>query len=93
MPCCTIAHSPVLRQDEAVQVDLKAVDDRVVVDFGGEPAGAHQRLAVEAGLVGDRPQFGRRVARMLAAAAADVDAELVRSRIQSALQARRAPTW
>ena len=82
-----------LRQDEAVQVDLEAVDDRVVVDLGREPAGPHQRLAVEAGLVGDRSQFGWRVARVLAAAAADINPQLMRARIQSALQARQERKW
>ena len=70
-----------------MQVDLESVDDRVVVDLRGQPAGAHQRFAVEAGLLGDRAQFVGRVARMPAAAAADVDAELVRPRIEAAFQA------
>ena len=54
MPCCTTAHSPSACQHERMQVDLKAVGDRVVVDARGQPAGAHQRVAVEAGRVGDR---------------------------------------
>ena len=93
IPCCTTAHSPVGRDDEGVQVDLKAVGDRVVVDARGQPAGAHERVAVEAAALGDRAQFVRRVARMPAAAAADVDAQFVRARIRGRASARPSPTW
>ena len=86
MPCCTTAQSPSAVTHEAVQVDLEAVGDGVVVDARREPAGAHQRVAVEADAIGDRAQLVRRVARLLAAPAADVDAELVRPRVQAALQ-------
>ena len=76
----------VARQDERVQIDLKAVGDRIVVDARGEPAGADQRVAIEADALGDRTQLAGCVARLLAASAADVDAELVRARIESSLQ-------
>ncbi len=73
-------------QDETMEVDLKPVGDRIVVDARGQAAGAHQRFAVESATVGDRAQFLRRVARKSAAAAANVDAELVGARRQTALQ-------
>ena len=76
----------VFREDEAVQVNLKAVGDGVVVDARGQAAGADQRIAVEARRLRDRPQLVGRVARVTAAAAADVDAELVRARVQPALR-------
>ena len=47
MPCCTTAHSPFARDHEGVQVDLEAVGDGVVVDPRRQPAGAHQRFAVQ----------------------------------------------
>ena len=41
-------------ENESMQVKLKAVSDSVVVDARGETAGAHQRVAVETKLVGER---------------------------------------
>ena len=76
----------VAREDERVQIDLKAVRDCVVVHARGEPAGANQRVAIEVDALGDRPQLAGRVARLLAASTADVDAELVGSRIEASLQ-------
>ena len=49
--------------DERVQVDLKSVVDRVVVDARGQPAGAHQRVAVEARAIGDARAARRGVFR------------------------------
>jgi hypothetical protein len=71
---------------ERVQVNLEAVGDGVVVDSRRQPAGANQRVAVQAAAVGDHEQFVRRGARVAAAAAADVDAQLVRPRRQAALE-------
>ena len=75
-------HDPmaVVGDDEAVQIEIVAVLHRRAVDFGDEPAGARERRAVEADPLADRRQFVRRLARMLAAAAADMQAELARQR-------------
>src|SRR5262249_563336 len=62
------------RDDKTVQVNLKAVGDRVIVDARGQPAGADQGAAVEAAALRDTEQFLRRVAREPSSAAADVDA-------------------
>ena len=65
MPCCTTAHSPVGGHHERVQVDLKAVGDRVVVDARGQAAGAHERVAVEpAALARSARSSLRRLARV-----------------------------
>ena len=71
-------HHPlaVIGDDEAVQIEIEAVLHRGAVDLGDEPARRGQRRAVEADALADRDQLVRRLARMLAAAAADVNAEL-----------------
>ncbi len=71
--------------NKAMEVDLKSVGDRIVVDARGKPAGADQGFAIEAATLGERSQFLRRVARESAASAADVDAELISSRREAAL--------
>ena len=50
------------RHDERMQVDLEAVGDRVVVDARRQPAGAHERLAVDARPIGDAAELVRRPA-------------------------------
>ena len=71
-------HRPlaVVGDDEAVQIEIESVLHGGAVDLGDEPAGARQRRAVEADAFAERRQLLRRAARMLAAAAADVDAKL-----------------
>ena len=69
----------VVGDDEAVQIEIEAVLHRGAVDLGDQPAGLRQRRAVEADALADRHQFLRRLARMLAAAAADMEAELAGS--------------
>jgi len=64
---------------KTVQVDLKAVSNGVVVDARCEPAGTHQSVTVEAAFVGKCSKLIWRVAREATAAAADVNAELVRA--------------
>ena len=77
---------PSARHHERVQVNLEAVGDRVVVDARGQPAGAHQRLAVEARASATARSSSGVFARVPAAAAADVEAQLVRARIEPALE-------
>jgi hypothetical protein len=73
-------------QEEAVQINLESVGDGVVIHLGGEPAGSHERVTIETRSLGDRSQFVRCVARVASAATANVDAQLVRARIETALQ-------
>src|SRR5207253_2378561 len=76
----------VVRDDEAVQVEVEAVLDGGAVDLGGEAAGARERLAVEADALADRDQLARRLPRVGAAPAADVNAELAAAQRERALQ-------
>src|SRR3989442_8325579 len=76
----------VRRDDEAVQVNLKAVGDRIVVDARGQPAGAYQRFTIKTALRCYLTQFVWRIARKAAAAAADKNAEFVRPRSETALE-------
>ena len=73
----------VVGDDEAVQVEVEAVLHRRAVDLGDQPARLRQRRAVEADALADRDQLVRRLARMLAAPAADMDAELARAAASS----------
>ena len=81
-------HDPVsvIGDDEAVQIEVEPVLDRRAVDLGDQPARPGQRRAVEPGPIADRDELMRRLARVLAASAADVDAELSGQRRQAALQ-------
>ncbi len=77
---------PVVGDDEAVQVKVEAVLHRRAVDLGDEPARLRERRAVDAGALADRDQLVRRLARMLAAPAADMNAKLAAQRGEPALQ-------
>ena len=81
-------HDPlaVVGDDEAVQIEVEAVLHRRAVDLGDQPARLGQRRAVEAGAIADRDQLVRRLARMAAAPAADMQAELLCTRREPALQ-------
>ena len=81
-------HDPmaVVGDDEAVQVEVEAVLHRGAVDLGDEPARLGERRAVEADALADRDELVRRLARMRAAAAADMQAEFARARREPALQ-------
>ena len=79
----------VVGDDEAVQVEVEAVLHRGAVDLGDEPAGLRERRAVEADALADRDQLVRRLPRMPAAAAADVDAELASTAAPGRASARR----
>src|SRR5881227_2028340 len=66
----------VVRDDEPVQVEIEAVLDERAVHLGDEPAGARQRLSIDAGPFSELHQLGRRATRVTAAAAADGQADL-----------------
>ena len=65
----------VVGDEEAVQVEVEAVLHGGAVHLGHQPAGARQRRRIEADPLAERRQLVRRAPGMLAAAAADVDAE------------------
>ena len=81
-------HDPVsvIGDDEAVQIEVEPVLHRRAVDLGDKPARLGERRAVEPDPIADRDQLMRRLARVIAAAAADMDAELPGQRRQAALQ-------
>ena len=92
-PCGSLVHAllhddplPVVGDDEAVQIEVEAILHGGAVDLGHQPAGVGERRAVEADPLADRGELVRRLARMLAAPAADVDAEFARQRLKAALQ-------
>ena len=76
-------HDPVsvVGDDEAVEIEVKAVLDRRAVDLGDEPARPGERRAVEAHPITDRDKLIRRLTRVAAAPAADMDAKLPRQRV------------
>src|SRR5262249_59049242 len=71
------------RQNERVKIKLKAVGDRIVVDAGREAARSDERITIEAFPVGECTQFIGRSARVSAAAAAEVDTELIGAGVES----------
>ena len=69
-----------------MQVELEPVLHRGAVDLGDQPAGRGQRRAVEADALADRDSSSRRPPRMLAAPAADMEAEFALKRREPALE-------
>src|SRR6266550_6308421 len=67
------------RHDETVEVNLKPVGDRIVVDARCESAGADQGVAIEAASISNQSQLGRCVSRELSATTAYVYAEFSRA--------------
>ena len=76
----------VVGDDEAVQIEVKAVLHRGAVDLGDQPARLRQSGPVEADALADGDQFARRRARMRAPAAADMQAKLMRARTEAPFQ-------
>src|SRR6185437_16744890 len=71
---------------EAVQIEIESVLDRRAVDLGDEAARRRQRRAIDADAIADRHELAGRPARVVAAPAAHMDAELARERREAALQ-------
>ena len=86
MPCWTTAQCAVVGDDEAVQIEVETVLDGGAVDLGHEPADVGERGAVDPDPLADRCKFGWRLARLLAAPAADMDSEFARQRLEAALE-------
>ena len=79
----------VIGHEEAVQVEIEAVLDGGAVDFGDKAARAGQLGTVETNAFAQQAQFVRRLPRMLASAAADMDAKLIRERSPARASGRR----
>jgi len=69
-----------------MQIDLETVANGVVVDSRRQPAGSHQRFAIQIGALGDGAQLIGSITGMPAPAAADPEAEFVRAWIQPLLE-------
>jgi hypothetical protein len=71
-------HNPVavIGDNETVEVEVEPVLDRRAVDLGDEATCCGEPRAVDTDPVADRDELMRRLARMLAAPAANMDAEL-----------------
>jgi hypothetical protein len=78
--------SAVIGDEEAVEIEVEPVLHRGAVDLGDEAARLGKREAVEADSRADPLELGRCLARMAAASAADMQAELTRERRQAPLQ-------
>ena len=74
------------RQDERMQIDLKAISDGIVVDSCREPACANQRFAVEPSPVRKSKQFLGSVSRMPPSATTNVDAQFIRTVLETAFE-------
>jgi hypothetical protein len=69
-----------------MQIDLKAIGDRVVVDSRGQAAGLDQRLTVKPESVGKSEELIRGLPLVAAAAAAYIDAKFTGPGVQAALE-------
>src|SRR6476620_8404841 len=74
----------VLRDEEAVQIEIETVLHGGAVDLRHEAACARQGLRVESDVFAERGEFIRRAAGMLAVPAANVNSKLVLQRIGAA---------
>jgi hypothetical protein len=79
-PCGVIGH------EEAVQIEIETVLHGGAIDLGDESAGAGETDRVDAYAVAERCEFLGRLARMSAAAAADINSELGLEGFQAALE-------
>src|SRR6185312_6322393 len=75
-----------LVDDEGVQVELESVGDGVVVDTGGEAAGAGEVVAVEACARREGAEFVGGAGGVASPSAADGEAEVGEVRVESALE-------
>ena len=76
----------IVGDDEAVQVEVETILNGGAVDLRHQPADIGERGAVDSDPLADRGEFMRRLSRLLAAAAADMDSEFARQRLEPALQ-------
>jgi hypothetical protein len=75
--------------DEAMEIKVKPVLDRRVVDLGDKPARPGKCRTVETGPIPDRDELMLHLARVIAASPADMDAEILGTRVSGRASARR----
>ena len=76
----------IVGDEEAVQIEIEAILHGGAVDLGHKAAGPGEGRGVEAQTVAERGQLIRRLARVLAPAAADMDAEFALQGCEPALE-------
>src|ERR1051326_4551070 len=76
---------PIIGYDEPMQVQVEPVLPRGTIDLRDEPAGSRQHAAVKPNPLADGDQLVRRLPRMPAAPAANVNSEIRRERPEPAL--------
>ena len=76
----------VIGDDEAVQIEAKTILDGGAVDLRHQPAHVGERGTVDPNPLSDRCELTRRLSRLFAATAADMDAEFAGQRLEPSLQ-------
>jgi hypothetical protein len=76
----------VVGDDESVQIEVETILNGGAVDLRHEPADVGERGAVDPNPLANRCEFMRRLPRLLAASAADMNAEFAGQRLESSLQ-------
>jgi hypothetical protein len=76
----------IVGDDEAVQVKIKSVLHRCAIDLRHQAAHAGQRRPVDSDPLPDRCEFNRRLSRLLAATAADMEPEFSREGLEASLE-------
>ena len=81
-------HGPLtfVAHNEGVQIELKPIRNCIVVDFCSQAAGPRQRIATHPRNVRERAKLLRRLPRLFATPAANVDPQLMRPRIEPTFQ-------
>ena len=84
-------HDPVsvIGDDEAMKIKLKSILNRRTVHLGNKPTRLGECRAVETDPITDSDKLMRRLARVIAASPADMDAEILGTRISGRASARR----
>jgi hypothetical protein len=78
--------APFIADDEAVQIKIETVLNGGAVDLGGQSAGLRQRVAIEADAIAKSHELAWRQTRVLAAAAANMQAEFTAQGLKAALE-------
>jgi hypothetical protein len=86
MPCLHDDPFAVIGNDKTMEVKVETVLNRGAVDLRDQSAGRRERIAVDADAIAHSYEFVRRLARVSAAPAADVDTKFARKGRQPALK-------
>jgi hypothetical protein len=76
----------VVGDDEAMQIEVKAILDGGAIDLRHQAAGVGERGTVDSDPLPDRRELERRLARMSSAPSADMDAEFARQGLEAAFE-------